>query len=147
MTTMTISEAAVALGVSADTVRRRVQRGELQATQDERGRMVVSLDGLPEWEEPVPGNASARAMELAHLREMLTQASQERDRAVEQADAWREQAQRAADERGELLRALQQQQLLHAQAAGLKLLTSGDEVVAEPVERPRRRWFWERRNP
>jgi len=124
-----------------------VQRGELQATHDERGRMVVSLDGVPEGVTESSNGASARAVELAHLREMLSQASQERDRAVEQADAWREQAQRAADERAGLLRAQQQQQLLHAQAAGLKLLTSGDEVVAEPVERPRRRWFWQRQNP
>jgi len=124
-----------------------VQRGELQATHDERGRMVVSLDGVPEGVTESSNGASARAVELAHLREMLSQASQERDRAVEQADAWREQAQRAADERAGLLRTLQQQQLLHAQAAGLKLLTSGDEVVAEPVERPRRRWFWQRQNP
>lgn len=85
---MTISEAAVALGVSADTVRRRVQRGELQATQDERGRMLVSLDGVPEGVTESGNGASARAVELAHLREMLSQASQERDRAVEQADAW-----------------------------------------------------------
>src|SRR5262252_587846 len=48
-TWLTIAEAAAALGVSVDTVRRRLKRGELQAQQmpTERGPVWrVALDGV-----------------------------------------------------------------------------------------------------
>ena len=143
MPVMTIAEAALTLGVSTDTVRRRVKRGELQETQDARGRLCVDLDGL-EPDVEVTGRAAAPqlAAEVAHLRAMLERATQERDRAIDESQAWRTEAQRASGERAELLRALQQQQALQAAAAGVRLITEGSGVVtAQPTEKSKRRWF------
>jgi hypothetical protein len=78
---LTLLDAAVALGVSADTVRRRVRRKELPARHDDRGRLIVEL---PAGAEPGPAEASLR--ELASLRARI--AELERDR-----DDWRGQAQ------------------------------------------------------
>jgi excisionase family DNA binding protein len=43
MTEMTIREAADALGVSMDTIRRRVRRGEFASRRDARGWVLVEL--------------------------------------------------------------------------------------------------------
>jgi len=53
MLQLTINEAATALGVSVDTIKRRLKRGELAACKDERGRWVISL--------PAPADAPAGA--------------------------------------------------------------------------------------
>jgi excisionase family DNA binding protein len=49
MTLMTISEAAAALHVSVDTVRRRVRGGAIPATRDDKGQWWLRLtaDGEP----------------------------------------------------------------------------------------------------
>lgn len=143
MPVMTIAEAALTLGVSTDTVRRRVKRGELHETQDARGHLCVDLDGLEPSLEVVGRSAAPQlATEVAHLRAMLEHAAQERDRAIEESQAWRSEAQRASGERAELLRALQQQQALQAAAAGVRLITAGSgAVTAEPAEKRKRRWF------
>jgi len=78
---------------------------------------------------------------------MLERATQERDRAIDESYAWRTEAQRAAGERAELLRALQQQQALQAAAVGVRLITEdGGTVTAHPVVDSvgtSRRW-WQR---
>ncbi|WP_089775997.1 TOBE domain-containing protein [Ruania alba] len=44
-----ISEAAALLGVSADTVRRRVDAGDLAVHTDDAGRAVVPGEALAQW--------------------------------------------------------------------------------------------------
>ncbi|GAC1345193.1 MAG: hypothetical protein NVSMB29_19330 [Candidatus Dormibacteria bacterium] len=147
MPVMTISEAALTLGVSTDTVRRRVKRGELQETQDARGHLCVDVDAIgPDVEVTGRSAAPQLAIEVAHLRSMLDRASQERDRAIEESQAWRTEAQRASGERAELLRALQQQQALQAAAVGVRLIAEDSgAVTARPAEADgtQRRW-WQR---
>jgi excisionase family DNA binding protein len=143
MPVMTIAEAALALGVSTDTVRRRVKRGELRETQDARGHLCVDLDGTEPALEVVGRSAAPQlATEVSHLRAMLEHATQERDRAIEESQAWRTEAQRASGERAELLRALQQQQALQAASVGLKLIAEdGGSVTAQPAQGPKRHWW------
>lgn len=43
MPELTMAEAAVALGVHLDTIRRRIRRGELAVRRDERGRNLVMV--------------------------------------------------------------------------------------------------------
>src|SRR5579883_995132 len=43
MPELTVPEAAAALGVHHETIRRRIRRGELAARKDERGRVLVDL--------------------------------------------------------------------------------------------------------
>ena len=47
MAELTIPEAAVALGVSTDTVRRRIKAGALDSRTDARGRYLVDLPEAP----------------------------------------------------------------------------------------------------
>jgi hypothetical protein len=47
MAELLLVEAAAALGVSVDTVRRRIKRGELQARIDGQGRLLVHLVDVP----------------------------------------------------------------------------------------------------
>jgi excisionase family DNA binding protein len=61
---LTLPEAAAVLGVSVDTVRRHIKRGELSVRKDARGRVRV----LP-MSSPQP----AEAVENARLRDELAQ--------------------------------------------------------------------------
>jgi excisionase family DNA binding protein len=51
MALLTLAEAAHQLGVSVDTIRRRLQRGELRGQQQPRSQGHVWLVGLDEYEE------------------------------------------------------------------------------------------------
>jgi excisionase family DNA binding protein len=99
MAEMTIAEAAAALGLSVDTVRRRIRAGQLESRTDPRGRVVVQV------EKPLPGDAEQAApdprqveleQELARLREQLSVTLAERDwlrSRVESAERERERLQ------------------------------------------------------
>jgi hypothetical protein len=62
MAEMLLAEAAAALGVSVDTIRRRVKRGEFQHHTDGQGRIVVHLADVA---GQMPGNAQHAAMQTA----------------------------------------------------------------------------------
>lgn len=95
-----LSEAAARLGVSVDTVRRRLRTGELAARQAGR-RTLVSL----------PEAAAAPARRTSD--ELLAEVRAERDRLVIHLDALIRQLDAASAERAEL-------RALLAQAMGLK---------------------------
>ncbi len=125
MPAVTVATAALALGVSPDTVRRRVQRGNLTPSHDARGRLLVTLDGIAAGGQ-LP--ASAAAAEIAHLNAQV--ASLQLELATR-----REEAQQALQAQTELRRLLSQSLALQAQAAGISLGESeGGAVVA--VRRP-----------
>lgn len=86
-----LSEAAARLGVSVDTVRRRLRSGELAGRQVGR-RALVSL---PEA-APQPGAAAATGA--------LEDVRGERDRLAEVNEALLDLLRRASDERSALLR-------------------------------------------
>src|SRR5688500_2438517 len=58
MAELLLVEAAAALGVSVDTIRRRVKRGELAAHADGQGRLLVAL---PDDAMQPPSTASSAA--------------------------------------------------------------------------------------
>jgi hypothetical protein len=97
---VSIQEAAERLGVSADTVRRRVKRGELQGEREKTPQGFVWRVELPAAETPpeAPGalqTTPGEAIELELLRERIDELKEERD-------AWREQALRSGEAEREL---------------------------------------------
>lgn len=147
----TIFEAAVILGVSPDTVRRRIKRGELEAKQDPAGRTVVELTGVRQdtlpRSAPQPATQAAPMAEVSHLRELLAAKDAHITTLTAELEARRQEVNAAAEREAGLVRALHQQQALHAQASGIKLLPAADGTVAVPLdgEQPRRRWWSSRR--
>ena len=124
MPAVTVAQAALALGVSPDTVRRRVQRGQLQSSHDARHRLLVDLTGIASV-GALP--ASAAAAEIAHLQ------AQNASLRLE-LETRREEAQQAAQAQTELRRLVLQAQVLQAQASGINLTSGEGAVVA--VRRP-----------
>ncbi len=100
---LTIPEAAAALGVSTDTVRRRIRHGDLSATKDGKGRLRVRL---------APGQGSGPgaflSAETALLRDRVSLLERERETLVTELAARRRQSEADARERGEFLRLLAQ---------------------------------------
>jgi excisionase family DNA binding protein len=84
--TYTVAEAAARLGVSVDTVRRRVQSGSLEKVQLERGYAVI-LD-----QPPSPAD------------NLLQQVAAERDRLLEQVAFLQRQLEEAGRREAALLR-------------------------------------------
>jgi hypothetical protein len=95
MERVTIREAAQRLGVSPDTIRRRIAKGELQAVQEARPQGFVWMVELPRpkaqrrrpatRKPPRPKGPSPAELEAAHLRqtlEMLTTELESRRREV-----------------------------------------------------------------
>jgi excisionase family DNA binding protein len=82
MAAYSVAEAAERLGVSVDTIRRRVRAGELSANL-RRGRYVIELD-------PVESTSVAllreRVASLAREREVLLAEIEDRRRGAEAAD-------------------------------------------------------------
>ena len=68
---LTVAEAAAALGVSAETVRRRIRKGALSARKDARGeyRIVLALESSPAL---LPSFGEAEA-EISRLRRELAE--------------------------------------------------------------------------
>src|SRR4051812_9791595 len=80
---LTLAEAAAALGVSPDTVRRRIRRGELVATHNAR-QLRVRLDGVHgnvHSTEPLhsslPGNAVQESEGLLEALRMVDRLQRE----------------------------------------------------------------------
>jgi chromosome segregation ATPase len=79
MADMLLAEAAAALGVSVDTIRRRVKRGELAHHTDSQGRIVVHLANSV---EQMPSSAQHAAVQAAE--QMLGTAEQVAEQVAEQ---------------------------------------------------------------
>lgn len=100
-----IKEAAERLGVSQDTIRRRIKAGEIPAQQEPMGsgyRWLVEVPDDPETDtrardmrSNAEGQASADALELAALRERVEGLERLVDELAADRDHWREQAHRS----------------------------------------------------
>ena len=105
---VSIKEAAERLGVSVDTVRRRLKAGDLEGTQEPHGKSGYRwLVHLP---DDAPGMPSAEAYEHADTRARIDGLERLIDELATERDAWKEQAQReseASRELRHLLRAAQ----------------------------------------
>jgi hypothetical protein len=146
-----LPEAAAALGVSVDTIRRRVRRGQLAATHDAEGRLVVDIPAARQ----VPADAMQDAMQTAeaawqmpstppepamhlhstddatHARELLAEVRLQRDHleaTVADLRVRLDTAEQAQAELRRLLAAALQQRALPAPAAP----PSSDALAARP---------------
>lgn len=110
---VTIKAAAERLGVSPDTVRRRLRSGDLQGEKRGEPQGATWYVELPDDAPPapVPGTGDATAgdgIELVRLRAELAGAQALIDELRNDRDAWREQAARH-EQASEQLRVLVQQ--------------------------------------
>ena len=148
MALVSVTQAAAILGVSDDTVRLRVERGELFSVRDEVGCLLVDLPD--DYADARAVTTSPRAqveqrpsfiVETVHLRNLL----EEREARVADLEAaveslsgelrhQRESAGQSSVRERELIRALQQGQILHAQSVGLPVHTvEGRLSMAAPA--------------
>lgn len=110
---VSIKEAAERLGVSADTIRRRMKKGELvgekePTPQGYEWRIVLPVeesDATTPESEPASASHQGDTIELELLRERIDDLKEERD-------AWRAQAQRSGEAERELRILLRQSQEL-----------------------------------
>lgn len=141
---LTIGEAAERLGVSPDTVRRRLKRGELEGEQEETAQGFIWRIVLPKAsDEPEPVEAEPKdSIELALLRERVAGLERLTDELQSERDAWRAQAASERDASAQLRVLLQQAQTL----AGALPASVGEPTV--PTEStpaaPRSGSFWDR---
>lgn len=146
---VSIAEAAERLGVSQDTIRRRLKKGELAGEKEPTPQGFVWRIELPgEADEPQavsepasPPRSEADERELQLLRERLEELKGERD-------SWREQAQRAGDAERELRILLRQAQELALPAGATRqdapgAMEGASQVSQHPPERQSPRGFWD----
>lgn len=133
---LSIKEAAERLGVSADTVRRRLKKGELAGEKEPTPQGGEWRILLPvERDEPTPtpleraaetvGGVVGDVVEIAQLRERVAGLERLTDELQGERDAWRDQAARAEDAARELRILLRQ-----AQALAIPANTEGVETHA-----------------
>lgn len=150
---VTIKEAAERLGVSQDTIRRRLKTGELAGEREKTRQGFVWRVALPPEfaqapaaAEPAP--AASDAVELAQLRERVAGLERLADELKSERDAWREQAARDGDAARELRIMLQHAQTYaNALPAGIpsedvSTLISAErsEPEAQPADAPASLW-------
>jgi excisionase family DNA binding protein len=157
MPMVSLSEAAAALGVSVDTVVRRIRAGKLRGEKDDAGRWVVWLDDFPSTaahhtpplnlgrliEEDAAAQLEQQRirLELAAALEMVASLRADKDRLEARID-------RAEDERSELRRMLfLEQQTVASLRALLPAPTEDAEHEPQPAEQrpapaPQRRPWW-----
>ena len=148
MALVSVSQAAAILGVSDDTVRSRVESGELHSLRDEVGCLLIDLPDDFADARPVLSSPRAQVeqkpsfiVETVHLRNLLEEREArvaDLEAAVESLSAellhQRESSGHSSVRERELIRALQQGQILHAQALGLPVRTvDGRLSMAAPA--------------
>ncbi len=132
---LTIRDAAERLGVSSDTIRRRLKAGELAGRQEPQGtqgyRWLVQLPADPPAATPAvasgaPGMPTAAAYELADARarieglaRLIDEIASQREKLERERDDWKDAAQREGEASRELRHLLKQSQdlALPAQAS------------------------------
>lgn len=163
---VSIKDAAERLGVSQDTIRRRLKSGELTGEREKTPQGFVWRVELPQEpgsQEAAAGEPTATAsvplgdgVEVAQLRERVAGLERLAEELQSERDAWREQAQRdseAARElrvllRNEQMRALPQETTRQDGPGEAEALARDMRVIERqaPREPPRRNfWDWLRR--
>jgi hypothetical protein len=87
-----VADAALALGVSGDTVKRRLKLGRLEGRKDHAGRWQVLVRAM---EHRHPHDGLELATELAVLHARVVDLEREREQLIADREAWREQARRS----------------------------------------------------
>ena len=143
MAQLTIPQAAASLGVSVDTVRRRIKAGLLRASRDDQGAYRVDVPDAPAPDaEPLPRPSPSdqhlfkqekrRATDYPHevrsLRELLELERGRNQELREHLAFQRRQLEKAQAEREHLVAVLETQQ----QQFGIEQL---QRIIGEPVQR------------
>lgn len=136
MATVGIREAAHLLGVSTDTIRRRIERGDLPAHKDARGRWVIEVDESMIAPPPAP------AVDVGTQREELIRLRAENQALQALLDEVRSSRDRTVEAEAELRRILA---LFAVRRRGIGRPET-DQPEAVMVPRLLRRW-WQRRRP
>lgn len=158
---VSISEAAARHGVSADTIRRRLKRGELTGRKETTAQgftWAIEVPSAPESSEHMSsehaGAAAEDALELVQLRERVAGLERERGELIAQRDAWQEQARRSSEGEAQLRELVARAQML-AQALPAVVGSEHDSQAesgtqgVDPGQRSpaRRSWmFWKDRS-
>jgi len=115
---VSIKEAAERLGVSADTIRRRLKSGELAGEREKtpqgfvwRVELPQDAPGEPASAEASPGATAGDDIERARLRERIAGLERLAEELQGERDAWREQAQRDGEAARELRVLLRNEQM------------------------------------
>jgi len=161
-----IKEAAERLGISADTVRRRLKRGELTGKHEPTAQGFTWVVELPALEEdadeasaPLESHATAptaqavigEALELGTLRERVSGLERLTAELSDERDEWREQARRHEDAARELRILVQGAQAL-ARVLPASTGDGGGEDAPAPPQSPQDAqraargpgWLWNR---
>ena len=136
MATVGIREAARLLGVSTDTIRRRIERRDLPAHKDASGRWLIELD-----DSLVVPPAPAPAEMMSSDREELIQLRAENAALHVLLDEVRTSRDRTVEAEAELRRILA---VLTFRQQGLAAADAEPDAIEAPE--PARRW-WQRRPP
>ncbi len=158
---VSIPAAADRFGVSVDTIRRRLKRGELVSRKEPRAQGYVwqiEVESPPAGHEhagseqapPAQDLRDLQELELVQLRERVTGLERERGDLIEQRNAWQDQARRSSDAEQQLRELVARAQMIaqalpattgndHAPASEPSSeRTQGGNVTTEP-----RRGFWD----
>ena len=140
--TLTMVEAAHRLGVSVDTVKRRIQKGELKGHQQPRPQGFVWLVEMPEeFNQPssnpadTPVDTTVSTGELRRLEEMVQFLKTELAARDAQVESWKQEAEAHREQLQAKDRQIEQLHVLLQQAQ-----------AALPAPRENRPWwrFWQR---
>jgi excisionase family DNA binding protein len=136
LATVGIREAARLLGVSTDTIRRRIERRDLPAHKDASGRWLIELD------DSLVAQAAPPATEaMSSEREELIRLRAEKDALEKLLEEVRSSRDRTVEAEAELRRILA---VLTLRSQGITGPEGGPETVE--ASQPPRRW-WQRRRP
>lgn len=161
---VSIKEAAARLGVSPDTIRRRLKSGELAGERVKTPQGFVWRVALPQdapgepgyplgAAEASPGVPAGDDIERARLRERIAGLERLAAELQGERDAWREQAQRDGEAARELRVLLRNEQMralpmetTRQDAPGATEASPHDAQVIErePARERARRRFWDR---
>ncbi|GEM_PF-665111 len=143
MAELTITEAAAALGVSVDTVRRRIKSGEMEAHQDSRGKYLVAVEASNGTPVAVPGpgglaDVARLKLDLDHAFAMVDELRHQRETLEAELQGARQALQDAATDRSEMRKLLGIAQMQLSQA--LPALGAGEAKPSASAPRKRRWW-------
>jgi excisionase family DNA binding protein len=138
MATVGIREAAGLLGVSTDTIRRRIERGDLPAHKDARGRWAIEVEESMIAPPPAP----APAADVAAQQEEVIRLRAENQALQALLDEVRSSRDRTVEAEAELRRILA---LFAVRRRGIGR-PEADQPETVPAPRLLRRW-WQRRRP
>lgn len=113
MPEVTLEQAAIVLGVSVDTVRRRIRLGHLPAHRDGAGRRLVTVPAAPALPEDVERlrqhereQVEALRRDNAHLTDLVAELRWQRQQLEAQNAALQEQIHTASEAQRDLHRLL-----------------------------------------